>query len=411
MSLQQTPLASLSDREWEVIIVGAGPAGAVCSWFLAEEGHDVLVVDKKRFPRDKACGDLLIADSIAMLDRIGLLDKVKSLAYVIPAIEVFSPSGIGFEIPGSYLSLKRCHLDELLMSHVCQERERGRVTFAQGNVVDVKPGDNDGWAELRCSEVSAPVLARIVVLATGSVVTLPYRQGLVSSKEPSALAFRGYIRSSYHQKNAAISYGKSLLPGYGWVVPLGKDSSGSWLYNIGCGTSSRYTKNGEPRLKKILNTFLGEFPLARLLMKKGEGPLHVQGAPLRCGLTNAARVHKNNIIAIGEAIGTTYPFTGEGIGKAMESGAMSAGIIHDALASGDMSHLSRYSEALAEIRSRYFGYLKAEKWLSHGWLNDFVARRITKSGFLQQGIQECMMETCDPRAVFSLKGLLKSYWK
>ena len=193
---------------------------------------------------------------------------------------------------------------------------------------------------------------------------------------------------------------------------MGEDSGGSWLYNVGCGSSYRFIKNDQHHLKGVFNTFIREFSLARHLMDSGEVVSPIRGAPLRCGLTDTGYLQKNNLIAIGETIGTTFPFTGEGIGKAMQSGEISAEIIHDALASGDMSRLSRYPSALhSRIKPRYIGYTKAEKWLSHKWLNDFVARRIRKSRFLQKRLQELMSETGDPRALFGVMSLLQSYWK
>lgn len=407
--LQQTPLDSLPHCKWDVVVVGAGPAGAVCSLYLAKKGHKVLVIDKKQFPRSKTCGDLLIPDSISMLKQVGLYDKVRRIAHEVSAIEVFSPSGIKFEIPGSYLTLKRERLDGELIEHA---RAKG-ATFAHGTILDVKMGENGSYVELYSSELpDKPILARIVVLATGGMAALPYRHGLVSNKEPSALAIRCYIRSHRQQKNVIISYHRSILPGYGWIVPLGEDLGGFWLYNVGCGTSYRLIKEGKRHPKRAFNTFLSEFSLARLLMDDGEVVSPIQGAALRCGLTDTGPIQKNNMLAIGETIGTTFPFTGEGVGKAMESGRIAAEIIHDALASGDMSHLSRYSSVLkSRIKPRYSGYIKAEKWLSHKWINDFVARRVSKSRFLQQRLQEFMSETGDPRALFRVMSLLQSYWK
>ena len=409
MQLQQMPLTSLPHRKWDVVVVGAGPAGAVCSLYLAKNGHKVLVIDKKQFPRSKVCGDLLIPDSISMLKQVGLYNKVRRIAHEFSAIEVFSPSGIQFEISGPYLTLKRSRLDNLLMQHAQEER----TTFAHGNILDVKMGENGSYAELYSSELpDKPILARIVVLATGGMAALPYRHGLVSNKEPSALAIRCYIRSHRQQKNVIISYHRSILPGYGWIVPLGEDLGGSWLYNVGCGTSYRLIKEGKRHPKRAFNTFLSEFSLARLLMDDGEVVSPIQGAALRCGLKDTGPIQKNNLIAIGETIGTTFPFTGEGVGKAMESGEIAAEIIHDALASGDMSHLSRYSSVLnSRIKPRYLGYIKAEKWLSHKWINNFVARRVSKSRFLQQRLKEFMSETGDPRALFGVMTLLQSYWK
>ncbi len=412
MSLEQMALEALPRREWEVVIVGAGPAGAVCAWALADKGHKVLVVDKDRFPRDKPCGDMLITDAITLLQDIGTLEKVKSDAHEIPAMEIFSPSGIKFEIAGPFISIRRRRLDTLLMEHAYQNGKLRNVTFTQGNVVEIKVGKNGSQAELYCLDVSDAIHAKVIVLATGGVVTLPYRQGLVSSKNPTALAMRGYVRSRHRQDNTVIVYDRSILPGYLWIIPLGEDADGFWMYNVGCGSPCDRSKNGQHSLKQTLVNFLDQSPLARPLMEKGDGLTHVQGAPLRCGLVDARTACDKNVMAIGEAIGTTYPFSGEGIGNAMGSGRIAARIIHEAIQSDDLSRLQQYPIQLKSIlKVRYAGYAKAEKWLAHAWFSDFVARRLSKSKYLQKIVQEIIAGTQDPRVVISVWGLLKSFWK
>ncbi len=406
---RQIPLGSLPPSKWDVAVVGAGPAGAVCSMYLAKEGHKVLVIEKKRFPRSKACGDLLIADSISMLEQAGLSDRIRRMGNEVLAIEVFSPSRFNFEIRGSYLTLKRERLDAALIDHACAEG----ITFAQGCISDFKAAAAEGYAELYSSNSpERPIVARTVVLATGGAASLPYRNGLVSNREPTAVAIRCYVRSRNRLNNVVVFYQRSILPGYSWIVPLGEDPSGSWLYNVGCGMPYHLIKSRRQSLKRAFNTFLSEFSLARLLMDDGQVISPIQGAALRSGLPCTKTVQKGNIIAVGETIGTTFPFTGEGIGMAMKSAKIAAEIIHDALARGDTSRLNRYSSELhSRIKPRYFGYAKAEKWLSHRWLNDFVVRRISRSKLLQERVREFICESEGPGSLFSVKSLLLSYLK
>ncbi len=61
---------------WDVVIIGAGPAGSTAAIHLARQGHGVLLLEKEKFPRDKVCGDALIADSLRCLGRLGLLPTV-----------------------------------------------------------------------------------------------------------------------------------------------------------------------------------------------------------------------------------------------------------------------------------------------------------------------------------------------
>src|SRR5437016_7809113 len=57
---------------FDVVVVGGGPAGASAAYWLAEAGHNVVVVEKKRFPREKTCGDGLTPRAVRQLNEMGL---------------------------------------------------------------------------------------------------------------------------------------------------------------------------------------------------------------------------------------------------------------------------------------------------------------------------------------------------
>ncbi|HET9948625.1 MAG TPA: hypothetical protein VFQ22_06870, partial [Longimicrobiales bacterium] len=106
----------------------------------------------------------------------------------------------------------------------------------------------------------------------------------------------------------------------------------------------------------------------------------------------------------------TYPFTGEGIGKAMESGELAAAQLAAWLAGRDPSALDAYAERLeSELRPRYHGYELAQRWLARPWLNDLVARRIRRGGWLAEAVRGVVAETVDPARVFSWRGILRSF--
>ncbi|MDQ3071507.1 MAG: FAD-dependent monooxygenase, partial [Acidobacteriota bacterium] len=102
---------------FDVIIAGAGPSGAVAAAALASRGLRVALCDRAAFPRDKTCGDALIADSLAVLGRLGLADAVTSRAASSCALRVMSAGGWTADIPGTLQVLPRRTLDELLVAH------------------------------------------------------------------------------------------------------------------------------------------------------------------------------------------------------------------------------------------------------------------------------------------------------
>jgi flavin-dependent dehydrogenase len=115
------------------------------------------------------------------------------------------------------------------------------------------------------------------------------------------------------------------------------------------------------------------------------------------------------VLAIGESIGATFPFTGEGIGKAMETGELAARVAGEALISRDFSVLSKFPALLErELKPKFLGYQIAEDWFSTPWVNDFMARRIRSSRFMRESIAGIVNETVDPRRIFSVRGVIRS---
>ena len=367
---------------------------------LARRGHRTLLLDKDTFPRDKVCGDGLIADSVRCLARAGLYEDIRTRSFRSGLGTVYSPSRICFDVPGEFLTLKRVHLDALIVEKAidfgaafCQARVTG---------VDAKP---DSTMVLSLEETPVPLRSRIVFLATGANVEMPSKLGLVTERRPTAVALRCYVRSSVGLDRLVVSYDRSITPGYAWIFPLANGE-----FNIGCGVSYRSQSSSRVNLREAFKSFLTSFPLAAEIMRHAEAISPIRGAMLRCGLSGTRPLGPGNVLVLGESIGATFPFTGEGIGKAMETGEIAAEVAHNALSSGDLSRLSEFPRRIErELQPKFLGYRIAENWFSKPWLNDFVARRIRSSRILQELVAGIINETVDPREVFSLRGILRSF--
>ena len=74
----QPDAKSSPERLWDVVIIGAGPAGAIAATHLAANQHQVLLIDRRKFPREKICGDGLLNDALGCLDNIGVIDTIQS---------------------------------------------------------------------------------------------------------------------------------------------------------------------------------------------------------------------------------------------------------------------------------------------------------------------------------------------
>lgn len=397
----QIPADSLPEKLWDAVIVGAGPAGAMAAIRLAEQGHATLLLDQECFPRDKPCGDGLVADALNYLQKIGLAEEVGRTGHQMRLLSIFSSSQFEFEIPGAYTTLKRRELDTLMARKAV---DSGAV-FAQGRVAnlaiesgDLMTGTLDGTRKT--------IRARLGLLATGSRMKLLQKLGMAGPHPASGFAMRCYVRSTLHLNHLIVSYDRSIIPGYAWIFPLGDGE-----YNIGCGVV--YGPHGPQRparLHEKFHEFLREFPLARSMMSRGMivSPLH--GAPLCCGLHGSMPWNGHSLLAAGEAIGTTLPFTGEGIGKAMATGEMAAEAMHEALIAKDLAPLARISLRLErELKPLYQDYDIAQRWFSKAWLNNFVAHRTQKSGFLSDSFAGLIAESASPHKIFSWSGMIRSF--
>jgi menaquinone-9 beta-reductase len=389
-SAWQAAARDVAARRWDVAVVGGGPAGAIAALHLARGGRRVVVLERSAYPRDKVCGDGLIPDSLRVLARAGLLAEVEARSRETTSLRVFSASHIEVTIPTRALVIKRVELDELL----ARAAAASGAVVAQADVERIEPGEP---ARISIRGLDAPLEAAIVLVATGADVRLLQPLEMVARAAPTVVAIRRYIRSLASIDQLLFWFDRSIAPGYAWLFPL-RDGE----YNIGCGAVY-----GRRRidLGAALDRFLHAFPPLREI---ANGITHMEplrGAVLRCGLAGASAFGAPNVLAIGETIGTTFPLTGEGIGKAMETGERAAAVALRALAAGDLALLGAFPADVEALRVKYRGYELGARWLTRPWLNDLLVRLAARSRYAIRSAEGVLNESADPRELFSLRGV------
>ena len=398
----QQPLSSVTESNWDVAIIGAGPAGAIAAVHLAAGGHQVLLLDKDHFPRKKICGDGLLEDAVRCIDAAGAGESVRRHGHIMHMASVFSPSRIEVKIPGRYITIKRYLLDTL----IAQRAVEAGAVFAAGKVerITVEP---DETVSFIAAGIARQFNARIAIVATGANVAILKKTGGFSVPKPSAVAIRCYVQSSSGPDHLVVSCDRGILPGYGWIFPLGNDE-----FNVGCGGLIDHFVKAPLSIRTMFRIFVDHFPLARQLMRHGTVIQPLRGAIIRSDFSGVFPPVKGPLMAVGETIGTTLPVTFEGVGKAMETGELAAEFARKALVSGDLAVLKDFAQQLSNnLKPRYKPYRITQKWLTRPWLVDIVFNRARKSNYFQEGLAGIIAETHNPREVFSLPGIVKSLYR
>jgi geranylgeranyl reductase family protein len=384
----------------DVAVVGAGPAGSAAALALARLGRSVVLLDRADFPRDKVCGDALVADSLRALARLGLAAEAEELGRRTSKLRAILPDGSALDLDCDFVCAPRRAFDDLVRRAAVSAGAR----FLGGAPVTNVEVDA---AHARVTRASgSAVLARLVLVATGAASPLLelFEEGAGTAYD--ALAGRCYFRfpDGTVPDHVLVAWDASTAPGYGWLFPL-RDG----LLNAGCGVFLDRRRRA-PHLERLFESFLAS-PAVKSVLGRAEREGPFRGATLRCGMRRVLPA-KDRLLAIGETQGATLPFSGEGIGKAMETAELAAVCAHSALADDDLSavRLSAYTNALKErLVPRYRAYETAQRWVRRPGLVSYLGRRAQKSASLRRLMSGLLDESTPPEAIFSPLAILRSY--
>ncbi|BAL97924.1 NAD(P)/FAD-dependent oxidoreductase [Rubrivivax gelatinosus] len=391
----------------EVLVIGAGPAGSACARTLAQAGREVLLVDQHEFPREKVCGDGLIPDAHAALRALGVYDEVMDRAFRAQHVRCVAPRGGHVDVPGTLAVLPRRELDDI----VCRAAREAGARFAAPwrFVAPLLDGERVVGARLKGPDGEHEVQARWVVLATGASVPPLVAAGVCERRAPSGVALRGYVHHpelAQTLRELQIVWHPRLSGGYGWIFP-----GPGGVFNVGAGlTGSHATEAGgrasmrDVNLRQMLEAFASVHAPAAELLERGELRGDWKGAPLRCSL-GGARWSRPGLLVTGEAAGSTYAFSGEGIGKALETGLLAAAAL---LEGGDDAAVrARHEAALAGLKPRFALYEKASHVNHRPWLADLVVWRARRSPRILRRMSAVLEERQNPGRLLSWRGITK----
>ncbi|MBX6387476.1 MAG: geranylgeranyl reductase family protein [Frankia sp.] len=403
----------------DVIVVGAGPAGSAAAYHLANAGLSVLLLEKSTFPRDKVCGDGLTPRAVRGLVELGInplartadgttgWKRNRGLRIIGGGLRLELPWPQLASFPDYGLVRPRADFDELLARNAQKAGARlQEATTVSGVLRDERTGRVVG-VTARAGGDRAPVSYRapVVIAADGNSARLAVSMGIRRRDDrPLGVAVRRYYRSprtddDFLESHLELWEGRPgasrLLPGYGWIFGMGDGTS-----NVGLGILNTTPAFGNTDYRDLLRRWLGALPQEWGYTEDNAiGP--VRGSALPMGF-NRTPHYRDGLLLVGDAGGMVNPFNGEGIAYAIESGAIAADVVAQALArprdSARELALRRYPEA---VRAAYGGYYTLGRVFVNLIGNPTVMRLATKYGLphptLMRFLLKIMANLTDPR--------------
>jgi geranylgeranyl reductase family protein len=367
-----------------VLVVGGGPAGSAAAYWMARDGLDVTLVEKKEFPRDKTCGDGLTPRAILQLQDMGFDFDVPEF-HRITGLRSYAGDDLMIEMPWPEHSrfpnwggvIRRRDLDQQVAR--LSEKEGARIrekttatpVISEGQLTSVSLSNGEG---------SETVTPDVTIIADGSMNRFGRELGTNRRRDyPLGMAARGYYSSPRSedpylesQLDLRDSSG-ATMPGYGWVFPLGDGT-----VNVGVGLLSTFKKWKDVNTTHMMNDYVATAPdywgldEASRLSKP-------MGGKLTMSYSKSPLVG-SNWLTIGDAAGAINPWNGEGISYAYETGRIAAGYVSEALGRDDLGLIRRYPQRLEDEYGLYYkmarifvkliGYPSVMRTLAHTGLRN-----------------------------------------
>lgn len=384
-------------NQFDVAVVGAGPAGSSTAITLAQRGYQVALLDRALFPRDKLCGDFLNPINRPVLDDLQVGHDLLSLPHSkVTTFRISAADGaetitaLPKEGERQFgLGLRRFHLDHLLL----EQAKRAGVSVTEGVKLTTLARESAGWRlEMDRGEDQVAVGAKLLVGADGRNSWIARQLGLASAapKRTAAVGFEVQLRDVLGVRGSVEIH--QFAGGYAGLVRVDEDTVNLCLTvhrsmlgeSVSFESLRRQLLRGNPHLGQLL---CSSQPKSGL---RSVWPVYFP----------ARRCFGDGFLLVGDAARVTEPVTGEGIYLALRSGQLAGTTLATALAGGHSSalRLSAYQRA---CRAEFAARIRLNSVIRNlvyrprllSWAVRFVGRR-------QRLLDRLVHAVCQRRAAF-----------
>jgi digeranylgeranylglycerophospholipid reductase len=393
------------ESEYDIIVVGAGPAGSTAAYSAAKSGASVLVLDRRReLGVPVQCGEALSED---VLHELGIKPDLRWALNRTNAVKIVSPGGIEIRIaerPGGKTGyiLDRKIFDKFL---AIRAAEAGADVLAGAFVYGlVKENGRPAGVKVSLPGQRMEIRCKVVVAADGvasRVAKWAGMQTVLGLDDIETCAQFQMVGVKPEASNQLEFYlGSKISPGgYAWVFPKGENRA-----NVGLGVLA---SRAQHRPIEYLKRFVERMPSLR----RGKiVEINAGGVPV-CGPLE--RTVKDGLLVVGDAARQVNPLTGGGIDCAMRAGTIAGEVAASAVSEGDTSEkrLEEYERRWRQVmEKRLKRYLKAKEVLLSfsDEEMDKLARALSKIEFERISLLDMLraLARTSPKLLWRMKGLL-----
>lgn len=385
--------APAETRRAEVLVIGGGPAGAAAGYWLARHGHDVVIVERKTFPRDKTCGDGLTPRAVHQLDLMGLATRLSDFH----RYNGLRATGMGRQLELTWPShpvypqhgyvVRRRELDTM----VADNAVAAGATLLQGHEAltpIVERGLVRGARVRRSDGTLLDIEADYTVVADGANSRFGRALGTSRNRDwPYGTAIRTYWESPRHADpwiESALDVkdrNGNPMPGYGWIFPVGDGT-----INVGVGLLSTFRDFTSVNTTHLLSAYAHQIA-ERWEIDPDAPTQRATSGRIPMGGSVGPQAGPTYLV-VGDAAGSVNPFNGEGIDYAYETAKLAADVLHEALVDGNAAALQQYPKLLADEYGQYF---KVARLFARVIGRPLLMRELTRAGMHSRTLMEWVL--------------------
>ncbi|GAB2463289.1 geranylgeranyl hydrogenase BchP [Hymenobacter qilianensis] len=310
-------------NHYDVVILGAGPAGTACALALQNSGLRVALVDKDRFPRDKVCGDAIPGLALKAIRKLSpaLYEELYALPQKAETRDsrLFAPSGDDIRVRWQIQTFNspRLHFDARLLAMVRAHTETHvQLAFP---VKDMHVSAEQ--VTLLSANGQAPLTCQLLIGCDGanSVAARKLTQRPLD-RAHQCVAVRAYFQglTNTDETTTEFYFLREYLAGYFWIFPVGNG-----VYNVGFGMLSSDVAAQKLDLKKVLLAITREHPQVAPRFAQASQLSEVSGFGLPLG-GKSRPISGARFLLCGDAASLIDPLQGHGIDTAIQSGILAA---------------------------------------------------------------------------------------